>query len=55
MRKKSLLSKLQISYYPEPDCHIREKFKVVLEFSSYATTKITRTCYRCNLSNLFRC
>ena len=34
-----LLSKLYMSYYPEPDNHIREKVKVVLQLSSYATKK----------------
>ena len=28
-----------MSYYPEPDSHIREKVKVVLELSTYATKK----------------
>ena len=28
-----------MSYYPEPDSHIREKLKVVLGFSNYATKK----------------
>ena len=28
-----------MSYYPEPDCHIRDKAKVVLELSNYATKK----------------
>ena len=28
-----------MSYYPEPDSHIREKVKVVLDLSSYATKK----------------
>ena len=26
-----------MSYYAEPDSHIRDKVKVVLEFSNYAT------------------
>ena len=26
-------------YYPEPDSHIRDKLKVVLELSKYATKK----------------
>ena len=26
-----------MSYYPEPDSHIRDKFKVVLGLSIYAT------------------
>ena len=30
---------LWIGYYPEPDSHIRDKVKVVLDLSSYATTK----------------
>ena len=28
-----------MSYYPEPDNHIRDKVKVVLQLSSYATKK----------------
>ena len=28
-----------MSYYPEPDSHIRDKVKVVLELSNYATKK----------------
>ena len=28
-----------MSYYPEPDHHIRDKFKVVLDLSNYATKK----------------
>ena len=28
-----------MSYYPEPDCHIRDKVKVVLHLSNYATKK----------------
>ena len=29
-----------MSYYPEPDSYIRDKVKVVLELSNYATKKI---------------
>ena len=32
-----MLSKLKISYHPEPDRHIRDKIKVVSDFSNYAT------------------
>ena len=39
MRKKMFLSKLQMSYYPVPDSHIREKIKVVLDLSNYDTKK----------------
>ena len=28
-----------MSYYPEPDVHVRAKGKVVLDMSSYATKK----------------
>ena len=28
-----------MSYYPEPDSHIRNKVKVVLDLSNYATKK----------------
>ena len=34
-----------MSYYPEPDSHIRDKVKVVLNLSNYAT-KRNRSCYR---------
>ena len=36
-----------MSYYPEPDSHIRDKVKVVLDLSSNATKKTIRSCYRC--------
>ena len=39
MKKKMLLSKLKMSYYPEPGSHIRDKVKVVLELSNHATKK----------------
>ena len=28
-----------MSYYPEPDSHIRDRVKVVLDMSTYATKK----------------
>ena len=28
-----------MSFYPEPDSHVRDKVKVVLDFSKYATKK----------------
>ena len=28
-----------MSYYPEPDSHIRDKVKVILDLSNYATKK----------------
>ena len=28
-----------MSYYPQPDSHIRDKLKVVLNLSNYATKK----------------
>ena len=37
--KKMLLSKLKMSYYPEPGSDIRDKVKVVLELSNHATKK----------------
>ena len=37
--KELFLSKLWMSYYPEPDSHIRDKVKVALDFSNYATKK----------------
>ena len=36
-----------MSYYPEPDINIREKVKVVLALSKYATKKRIRSCLRC--------
>ena len=35
--KKTLLSNLQMSYYPETDNHIKDKVKEVLHLSNYAT------------------
>ena len=29
-----------MSYYPEPDSHIRDKFKVVVNLSNYAAKKL---------------
>ena len=37
--KKLLQSILRMSYYPEPDSHIRDKVKVVLDLSNYVTKK----------------
>ena len=37
--KDLLLSKLPMSYYPEPDIHIRDKVKIVLDLSNYTTRK----------------
>ena len=28
-----------MSYYPEPDSHVRNKIKVILDLSNYATNK----------------
>ena len=28
-----------MGYYPKPDVHIRDKFKIVLDLSNYATKK----------------
>ena len=28
-----------MSYYPEPDSHIRDKFKIVLDLTNYAAKK----------------
>ena len=39
--KKLLLSKLYMIYYPEPDSHIRDKVKLVLDLQNYATKKKT--------------
>ena len=35
-----------MSYYPESDSHTRDKVKVVLDLSNYATKKRIRLCYR---------
>ena len=37
--KEFLLSILSMSYYPEPDSHIRTKIKVVLDLLNYVTKK----------------
>ena len=37
--KELLQTILQMSYYPEPGNNIRDKVKVVLELSNYATEK----------------
>ena len=37
--KELLRSILQMSCYPEPDSHIRDKVKVVLDLSNYVTKK----------------
>ena len=34
-----MLSKLSMSYFSEPNSHIRDKVKVVLDFSNYAPKK----------------
>ena len=39
MKKNFVLSRLQMRYYPELDSHIRDKVKVVLDLSNYATKK----------------
>ena len=39
-KKELLLSKLEMSYYPEPDSHIKHKVEIVLDLlleSNYAT------------------
>ena len=35
-----------MSYYPQPESHIRDKVKLVLNLSNYATKKRIRTCCR---------
>ena len=35
-----------MSYYPEPDNHIRDKVKVISELLNYATKKRIKSCYR---------
>ena len=37
--KELLLSKLEMSYYPQPESNIRDKVKVVLDLSNYANKK----------------
>ena len=37
--KEFLLTKLWMSYYPEPDSHIRDNVKIELDLSNYATKK----------------
>ena len=36
-----------MSYCPEPDSHIRDKVKKVLDLSNYAAKKRIRSCCRC--------
>ena len=37
--KELLLGILKVSYYPEPDSHTRDKVKIILELSNYATKR----------------
>ena len=37
--KEFVLSKLWMSYYPEPENHIRHKGNIVLDISNYVTKK----------------
>ena len=39
IKEELLLSILKMSYYLEPGSHIRDKVKVVLNLSNYATKK----------------
>ena len=41
-----------MSYYPEQDSHIRDKVKVVLELSNYATEKESKDARGVDTSNL---
>ena len=41
-----------MSYYPEPGCHIRDKVKVVLDLSNYATRKYVEHVTGINTSDL---
>ena len=41
-----------MSYHPEPDSHIRDKVKVVLDFSNYATIKELKHPTSVDTSNL---
>ena len=41
-----------MSYYPEPDSHIRDKVKVVLDLSNYATKKELEHVTSIDTSNL---
>ena len=45
-KKELFLSKLQMNYAPESDSHIRDKVKIVLDLSNYATKKFKGR-YRC--------
>ena len=47
-----MLSKLQMSYYPESDIHINRKVKVTLGLRNYATKKELGDATGCNTSNL---
>ena len=41
-----------MDYYPEPDCHIRGKVKVVLDLPNYATKKELQHATEINTSGL---
>ena len=41
-----------MSYYPEPDIHSRDKVKVLLELSNYATKKELDHAVGVDISNL---
>ena len=41
-----------MSNYPEPDCHIRDKVKVVLDLSNHGTKKILKDVAGVDASNL---
>ena len=52
MKKILLLCKLQISHYTEPDSHVLDKVKVVLNLSSYTTERELKDATGVDTSNL---
>ena len=50
--KKLLLSKLKMIQYSQPDSYIRDKVKIVLELTNYATKKELKNSTGVNTSNL---
>ena len=52
MKKVLLLSKLQMSHYAEPDSHVLDKVKVVLNLSSYTTERELKDAAGVDTSNL---
>ena len=52
IKNELLLSKLWMSHYPEPDKRIRDKNKVILKLSNYATKNKLEHATGVNMSDL---